>query len=86
MPQAKLGEVMLRHDLRGLQRSLVIASGDKDVLPLANVAHQLGWIVEMAAFESATATEHAPNWFVRLLNAVLRQLIFRKRANREKSG
>ena len=56
MPQAKLGKVMLRHDLRGLQRSLVIASGDKDVLPLANVAHQLGWIVEMAAFELATAT------------------------------
>jgi uncharacterized LabA/DUF88 family protein len=32
---------------------LVIASGDRDFLPLVRVAHQLNWIVEMAAFASA---------------------------------
>jgi uncharacterized LabA/DUF88 family protein len=32
---------------------LVIASGDRDFLPLVNVAHQRGWTVEMAAFSSA---------------------------------
>src|SRR5262245_33578094 len=30
--------------------TLVIASGDKDFLPLVNIAHKLNWIVEMAAF------------------------------------
>ena len=32
---------------------LVIASGDRDFIPLVNIAHDEGWIVEMAAFESA---------------------------------
>jgi uncharacterized LabA/DUF88 family protein len=32
---------------------LVIASGDRDFIPLVNIAHELGWTVEMAAFESA---------------------------------
>jgi uncharacterized LabA/DUF88 family protein len=32
---------------------LVIASGDRDFIPLVNVAHDMGWTVEMAAFESA---------------------------------
>jgi uncharacterized LabA/DUF88 family protein len=31
----------------------VIASGDRDFLPLVNVAHKLNWTVEMAAFGSA---------------------------------
>jgi uncharacterized LabA/DUF88 family protein len=30
--------------------TLVIASGDRDFLPLVNVAHKQGWTVEMAAF------------------------------------
>jgi len=34
---------------------LVIASGDRDFLPLVNVAHELKWTVEMAAFSSAFA-------------------------------
>ena len=32
---------------------LVIASGDRDFLPLVNVAHQQGWAVEMTAFEDS---------------------------------
>jgi uncharacterized LabA/DUF88 family protein len=32
---------------------LVIGSADRDFLPLVNVAHGLGWTVEMAAFSSA---------------------------------
>jgi uncharacterized LabA/DUF88 family protein len=32
---------------------LVIASGDRDFIPLVNVAHDLKWTVEMAAFSSA---------------------------------
>lgn len=32
---------------------LVIASGDRDFIPLVGVAHQMGWSVEMAAFTSA---------------------------------
>ena len=32
---------------------LVIASGDRDFVPLVNVAHEEGWTVEMAAFKSA---------------------------------
>jgi uncharacterized LabA/DUF88 family protein len=32
---------------------LVIASGDRDFIPLVNVAQEEGWIVEMAAFESS---------------------------------
>lgn len=32
---------------------LVIASGDRDFVPLLKIAHDEGWIVEMAAFESA---------------------------------
>jgi NYN domain len=32
---------------------LIIASGDRDFIPLVDVAHQLGWTVEMAAFSSA---------------------------------
>jgi uncharacterized LabA/DUF88 family protein len=31
---------------------LVIASGDRDFIPLVNVAHDLKWTVEMAAFSS----------------------------------
>lgn len=32
---------------------LVIASGDRDFLPLVNIAHDRGWKVEMVAFTSA---------------------------------
>jgi uncharacterized LabA/DUF88 family protein len=32
---------------------LVIASGDRDFIPLVNIAKELGWTVEMAAFKSA---------------------------------
>jgi NYN domain len=32
---------------------LVIASGDRDFIPLVNVAHRRGWEVEMCAFTSA---------------------------------
>ena len=32
---------------------LVIASGDSDFVPLVNLAHSKGWIVEMAAFKSS---------------------------------
>jgi uncharacterized LabA/DUF88 family protein len=32
---------------------LVIASGDRDFIPLVNVAHRRGWTVEMASFQSA---------------------------------
>ncbi|MCJ8507944.1 NYN domain-containing protein [Rhizobium lemnae] len=32
---------------------LVIASGDRDFIPLVNIAHKRGWTVEMAAFQSA---------------------------------
>lgn len=32
---------------------LIIASGDRDFLPLVRVAHEEGWTVEMAAFGSA---------------------------------
>jgi uncharacterized LabA/DUF88 family protein len=32
---------------------LVIASGDRDFIPLVGVAHEMKWIVEMAAFTSA---------------------------------
>jgi uncharacterized LabA/DUF88 family protein len=32
---------------------LVIASGDRDFIPLVNVAHRKGWEVEMCAFSSA---------------------------------
>jgi uncharacterized LabA/DUF88 family protein len=32
---------------------LVIASGDRDFVPLVNVAQDMQWTVEMAAFESA---------------------------------
>ncbi len=32
---------------------LVLASGDRDFLPLVNVAHTLNWTVEMVAFSSA---------------------------------
>ena len=32
---------------------LVIGSGDRDFMPLVNIAHELGWTVEMAAFSSA---------------------------------
>jgi uncharacterized LabA/DUF88 family protein len=33
--------------------ALVIASGDRDFVPLVNIAHETGWTVEMAAFASA---------------------------------
>lgn len=33
--------------------TLVIASGDRDFIPLVGVAHRRGWLVEMAAFSSA---------------------------------
>jgi uncharacterized LabA/DUF88 family protein len=36
---------------------LVIASGDRDFIPLVNIAHEMGWTVEMAAFESAFSDE-----------------------------
>lgn len=32
---------------------LVIASGDRDFIPLVNIAHKRGWEVEMAAFQSS---------------------------------
>jgi uncharacterized LabA/DUF88 family protein len=32
---------------------LVVASGDRDFIPLVNVAHRRGWEVEMKAFSSA---------------------------------
>ncbi|WP_025090301.1 NYN domain-containing protein [Brucella intermedia] len=32
---------------------LVIASGDRDFIPLVNIAHKRGWTVEMAAFQSS---------------------------------
>jgi uncharacterized LabA/DUF88 family protein len=32
---------------------LVIASGDRDFIPLENIAHELKWTVEMCAFSSA---------------------------------
>ncbi len=32
---------------------LIVASGDRDFIPLVNVAHELGWAVEMVAFSSA---------------------------------
>ncbi len=32
---------------------LIVASGDRDFLPLVNVAHRLTWTVEMVAFASA---------------------------------
>jgi uncharacterized LabA/DUF88 family protein len=32
---------------------LVIASGDRDFIPLVNIAHELKWTVEMCAFSSA---------------------------------
>lgn len=32
---------------------LVIGSGDRDFIPLVNIAHKRGWTVEMAAFASA---------------------------------
>jgi uncharacterized LabA/DUF88 family protein len=32
---------------------LVIGSGDRDFIPLVNLAHEEGWTVEMAAFSSA---------------------------------
>ena len=32
---------------------LVIGSGDRDFLPLVNIAHTRGWTVEMAAFSTA---------------------------------
>ncbi|MGB6921982.1 MAG: NYN domain-containing protein, partial [Methyloceanibacter sp.] len=38
---------------------LVIGSGDRDFLPLVNVAHQLTWTVEMAAFVSAFSGQMA---------------------------
>ena len=36
---------------------LVIASGDRDFIPLVNIAQEQGWTVEMAAFESAFSDE-----------------------------
>ena len=32
---------------------LVIASGDRDFIPLVNIAHELKWTAEMCAFSSA---------------------------------
>jgi len=34
-------------------RELVIASGDRDFIPLVSIAHELKWLVEMVAFSSA---------------------------------
>lgn len=39
--------------------ALVIGSGDRDFLPLVNVAHQMNWIVKMAAFSSACSGQMA---------------------------
>jgi uncharacterized LabA/DUF88 family protein len=39
--------------------TLVIASGDRDFLPLVNVAHKLDWTVEMAAFGPAMSSSMA---------------------------
>jgi uncharacterized LabA/DUF88 family protein len=36
---------------------LVIASGDRDFIPLVSVAHRRKWTVEMAAFSSAFTTD-----------------------------
>src|SRR5262245_1586667 len=36
---------------------LVIASGDRDFLPLVTVAHQQGWTVEMATFGGAMSSQ-----------------------------
>jgi uncharacterized LabA/DUF88 family protein len=38
---------------------LVIASGDRDFLPLVNVAHRLNWTVEMAAFTAGMSNQMA---------------------------
>ncbi len=37
----------------GKEGVLIIASGDRDFIPLVNLAHRRGWTVEMAAFQSA---------------------------------
>lgn len=39
--------------------TLVIASGDRDFIPLVSVAHRRKWLVEMAAFSSAFTTTGA---------------------------
>jgi uncharacterized LabA/DUF88 family protein len=36
---------------------LVIASGDRDFLPLVSVAHELKWTVEMAGFSYSMSTQ-----------------------------
>ncbi|WP_316228648.1 NYN domain-containing protein [Bradyrhizobium sp. SZCCHNR1045] len=36
---------------------LIIASGDRDFIPLVNIAHELGWTVEMCAFSSSYAQQ-----------------------------
>lgn len=51
--------------------ALVIGSGDRDFLPLVNVAHQMNWIVEMAAFSSACSGQMAIFDKVRLLDGSL---------------
>jgi uncharacterized LabA/DUF88 family protein len=33
--------------------TLIIASGDRDFIPLVNIGHELNWLVEMVAFSSA---------------------------------
>jgi len=38
---------------RGTQSNIVVASGDRDFIPLVNIAKEVGWTVEMAAFKSA---------------------------------
>jgi uncharacterized LabA/DUF88 family protein len=38
---------------------LVIASGDRDFLPLVTVAHDLKWTVEMAAFSDSISNQMA---------------------------
>ena len=37
----------------GAPMVLVVSSGDRDFIPLVNVAHDEGWSVEMSAFSSA---------------------------------
>jgi uncharacterized LabA/DUF88 family protein len=39
--------------------TLVIASGDRDFLPLVNVAHKQNWAVEMAAFGPSMSSQMA---------------------------
>jgi uncharacterized LabA/DUF88 family protein len=43
-------EIVCDHKDKGV---IVLASGDRDFLPLVRLAHRRGWLVEMAAFSNA---------------------------------